>query len=361
MKIAMLIGSLQKGGAERVLVNLADYLTTKGHRVLLVTTYQREDEYVPNPQVKRIISEISEEEITGNRISNFHRRFKKLRNIWKQEKPTVVLSFIGKNNFMNILTTAFLPVATAVAVRGAPEAEYYSKWMRIMARGLFRFADGVILQTNASKSFFGKSVRKKAVILRNPISESFFRPRFQGERENTIVAVGRLDENKNHAMLIHAFDQIADTYPEYKLVIYGEGEDRDKITQLIQQLGRSDRIVLPGNSDNIADVIYRAKVFVLPSNTEGLPNTLIEAMILGLTVIATNCPCGGPADLIDHGVNGLLTPVRDTNKMKENLQIILNDLQLSDRLGENATKTSVIFRPEIVNAEWEKYLISLHK
>ena len=126
-------------------------------------------------------------------------------------------------------------------------------------------------------------------------------------------------------------------------------------------MGRSDRIKLPGNSDNVADVIYKASAFVLPSDTEGLPNTLIEAMILGVPVVSTDCPCGGPADLIDHGVNGLLTTVSDIEKMKENLQIILNDLQLSEKLGENATKTAVIFKPEIVSAEWEKYLISLHK
>ena len=361
MKIAMLIGALCKGGAERVLVNLADYLVTHGHSVTMVTTYQRENEYFLNPQVKRIISDITPKETTNSRIINFKRRFAKLRKIWKTEKPDVVLSFIGKNNFMNILTTAFLPISTAVAVRGDPEAEYYSKWMRSMARKLFGFADGVILQTKASREFFGQSVRKKSVILRNPINESFFKPRFQGERDKIIVAVGRLDDNKNQKMLIQAFDQIADDYPEYKLIIYGDGENRSKLTQLIQQLGRSDRIKLPGNSDNVADVIYKASAFVLPSDTEGLPNTLIEAMILGLPVISTDCPCGGPADLIDHGVNGLLTTVGDIDKMKENLQIILNNLQLSEKLGENATKTAVIFEPEIVSAEWEKYLISLHK
>lgn len=361
MKVAMLIGALQKGGAERVLVNLADYLTNRGHQVVMVTTYQRQDEYALNPKVKRVISDITEEETTESRITNFKRRFCKLRSIWKLEKPDVVLSFIGKNNMMNVLTTAFLPVSTAVAVRGEPNAEYYSRWMRFAARLLFVFADGVILQTEASKKFFGRRVRKKAVILRNPINATFFRPRFEGERDKEIVAVGRLDNNKNQELLIRAFAQISADYPDYKLIIYGEGENRDKLTQLITQLRVEEKVFLPGNTNNVADVIYKTCVFVLPSDTEGMPNTLIEAMILGLTVIATDCPCGGPADLIDHDVNGILSPVGDVNMMKENLQKVLNNLQHADEMGRNATKTADIYRAEQVYAEWEKYLISRYK
>lgn len=107
------------------------------------------------------------------------------------------------------------------------------------------------------------------------------------------------------------------------------------------------------------DVIYKTRIFVLPSNTEGVPNTLIEAMILGLTVIATDCPCGGPADLIEHGINGLLTPVGDTSKLKDCLQIVLNDLKRADEMGENATKMKNIYYPDKVYKEWENYLNSL--
>lgn len=361
MKIAMLIGALSKGGAERVLVNLADYLVTEGHSVTMVTTYQKEVEYSLNPKVKRIISDITQEETTNNRLENFHRRFRKLRNIWKTEKPDIVLSFIGKNNMMNILTTAFLPTAAVVAVRGEPNEEYYNKGLRIMAKTLFAFSDGVVLQTKASAEFFGKRIRRKVSILRNPINPAFFKPRYEGERENTIVAVGRLDANKNQELLIRAFAELAKTNIDYSLVIYGEGENRKKLEQLIVQLDMEDRILLPGNVENVVEAIYKTRVFVLPSNTEGMPNTLIEAMILGLTVIATDCPCGGPAELIEHGVNGLLTPVGDIDKMRENLQFVINNLQKANSMGQEATKIGVIYSPEQVYLDWEKYLISKGK
>ncbi len=359
LHVAMLIGALTKGGTERVLVNLSEYLINNGVMVTVVTQYQKENEYPLNPRVKRILSDITKEECSKSRIINFRRRFFKLRNIWKQEKPDVILSFIGKNNMMAILTSRFLKIPVAVSVRGEPSMEYYNSWMRFMARHLFKMAEGIILQTKQCMDFFPKPVRKKAVILKNPVNRAFFKERYEGEREKELVAVGRLDANKNHEMLIRAFAAIADRYPEYTLTIYGEGELREYLGELVSELGMEGRVRLPGTITNVQEAIYKTRVFILPSNTEGVPNTLIEAMILGLTVIATDCPCGGPADLIEHGVNGLLTPVGEVEKMKDNLQIVLDDLQNADLMGRNAAKISHIYQPEIIYKEWEDYLCSL--
>lgn len=359
LHVAMLTGALTRGGTERVLVNLTAYLIRHGARVTVVTQYQKACEYPLAPGAKRLISDITEDERSRSRIVNFKRRFGKLRTIWKKEKPDVILSFIGKNNMMAILTSRFLKIPVAVAVRGEPAMEYYNGWMRFMARHLFKYAEGVVLQTRQCFEFFPEAVRRKAVILKNPVDPSFFRERYEGEREKVIVAVGRIDANKNHEMLIRAFAGLAEEYSDYKLIIYGEGELKEELKGLIEELGMQGRIQLPGAVSNVRDAIYKARVFVLSSNTEGVPNTLIEAMVSGLTVIATNCPCGGPAELVEHGVNGLLTPVGDVAGMKDNLRIVLNDLQKADMMGKNAAKTSGIYRPEKVYKEWENYLNAL--
>ena len=359
LHIAMLIGSLTKGGAERVLVNLADYFVNKGYCVTMVTQYRLADEYALNEKVRRVISDITPEQTTGNRVINFARRFEKLRNIWKKERPDVILSFIGKNNMMAILTSRFLRIPVAVSVRADPVEEYYSSWMRFMARHLFSRADGVILQTSGCFDFFPEGVRRKAVILKNPISGGFFRERYEGERDKTIVAVGRVDENKNHELLIRAFSGIAEEFPDYRLIIYGEGDLRQHLGELVRELGLSDRVLLPGSIGNVADAIYKARIFVLCSNSEGVPNTLIEAMLMGLTVVATDCPCGGPADLIRSGYNGCLVPVKSIDKMKEKLQYLLNNLQIADELGRNAVKTRDIYAAGKVYGEWESFLCSL--
>lgn len=357
--IAMLIGALTKGGSERVLVNLADYLAEKGYRVTMVTQYRKENEYPLNPKVARVISDITQEETTGSRIVNFKRRFGKLRGIWKRERPDVILSFIGKNNMMAILTSRFLKIPVAVSVRGEPAEEYYNAWMRFGARHLFALADGVILQTRRCFEFFPEQVRKKAVILKNPVNTSFFRERYEGERDKIITAVGRVDDNKNHEMIIRAFAQIAEEFPDYKLIIYGDGESRERLIKLTRELGLQDQISLPGSIDNVADAIYKTSVFILSSNTEGVPNTLIEAMLMGLAVIATDCPCGGPAELIQNGHNGILIPVGDVKALKENLQMLLNNLQMMQELGNNAMETADIFSPEKVYGSWEEFFLSI--
>ena len=354
--IALYISSMRKGGAERVIANLAQYLDEKGYHVVLVTTHKVEIEYEVPETVKRILSEPDECELQGGRIRNFLTRFRKLRRIWKEEKPDVIVSFIGKNNIMAILTSLGMGISVAVSVRGEPGEEYYNGVLRFLARNLFRLADGVILQTKRCMEFFPQGVRKKAIILKNPVNPVFFREPYRGEREKTIVAVGRVDENKNHEMLIQAFAGIADEFPEYRLIIYGDGDKRSDLLKLTRELKLEDRISLPGNIDNVADAIYKTRVFVLSSNTEGMPNTLIEAMISGLTVVSTDCPCGGPAELIVHGVNGLLSPVKDVNAMKENLQYVLNDLHRADEMAHEASKTSDIYDVNKVYLEWERYL-----
>lgn len=358
LHIAMLIGALTKGGSERVMINLAEYFTGKGYRVTMVTQYKKENEYPLNESVKRVISDITEEETTGNRLVNFKRRFCKLRTVWKEIRPDIILSFIGKNNMMAVLTSQFLHIPVVVSVRGEPNMEYYNSWMRFMARHLFVRAAGVVLQTKKCYEFFPEKIQKKAVVLKNPVNPLFFRARYDGEREKTITAVGRIDANKNHEMLIRAFAGIAGEFPDYQLIIYGEGELRRDLIQLTEKLNLKDRISLPGSIDDVAEAIYKTRVFVLSSNTEGIPNTLIEAMLMGLTVVSTDCPCGGPADLIEHGVNGILTPIGDRDKMKDNLQYLLKNLQNADEMGRMASKTVDIYRPEKVYGAWEEYLCS---
>lgn len=355
-KIALFISSLQKGGSERVMVNLAEFFYRNHYDVLLVTQYKREDEYEIIPDIKRVYSEPLQDQLQGNRLQNFMTRFRTLRRIWQEYKPDVILSFLGKNNLMAIATSRFLPVRTVVSVRGEPTMEYEGKLMQFLAKWLFRYADGVVLQTKMAMQFFPKRVRKKAVILPNPLNPLFVKNKYEGAREPLIVAVGRTDENKNHAMLIHAFARIASEYPNVNLCIYGDGNCKEQLEQLVKEKELTDRISLPGTVTNVAEHIYKAQIFALTSNTEGMPNSLMEAMALGLPVVSTDCPCGGPSTLIEDGVNGLLFPVGDAYALADAFRKILSDPQYAQKLGDNAYKIVEELNPDKVNGEWRKYL-----
>lgn len=358
-KIVLFISSLQKGGSERVMVNLAEYFYQRQYEVVLVTQYKQSVEYDINPNIKRVYSEPDESLLQGNRIHNFRVRFRTLRNIWKTEKPDVILSFLGKNNLMAIATSRFLPVKIAVSVRGEPTMEYEGKLMQRMAKIMFHLADGIVLQTRQAKDFFPKGVRKKSVIMMNPLNPAFIGRRYTGEKTNEIVAAGRMDVNKNHMMLFHAFSKIADEFPYMKLVIYGEGECRQEIEAIAKEKGLQERVIMPGNVNNLADRICSAKIFALTSNTEGMPNSIMEAMALGIPVVSTDCPCGGPAELITPEENGLLVPVGDAFALSDAFRRILIDQEFADKLGENAYQSSKAFLPEKVNADWERFLTGL--
>lgn len=358
-RIALFINSLQKGGSERVMVNLAEYFHEKNYEVILVTQYKKEVEYEISPEIKRVYSEPEEAALQGGRIHNFKVRFCTLREIWKTYKPDVILSFLGKNNLMAILTAAFLPAKVAVSVRGEPTMEYEGRKMQVLAKFLFGFANGVIFQTDMARKFFPKRVRKKSIVLPNPLNPAFMRDRYMGRKEDVIAAAGRLDENKNHAMLIRGFALIAEEFPTMQLVIYGEGESREKLEKLVKEMGLEERVTLPGSVSAVADHIEKVRIFALTSNTEGMPNSVVEAMCLGLPVIATDCPCGGPAELINDGEDGLLVPVGDEQALAQAFRQVLRSPDFENKLRENAYKIQQAMAPERVCGMWERYLKQL--
>lgn len=354
-KIAFYIGSLHKGGAERVFVNLAGYFREEGYRVVMVTQYQKEDEYILPDGIERILSDIEEQKVSPSRVVNFFRRLNKLHAIWKEQEPDLVLSCIGKNNFMTVVTAAGTKTKPVVSVVGEAKEEYPGRVMRMLADILFSRAAGIVLQTERSRAFFCKKVGERAVILPNSLNTDFIRPRYEGEREKRIVSVGRMDANKNHEMQIRAFAALKDKYTDYELVIYGDGELRSYIEETAAKLGVADRVFLPGVVPDVASHIERASLFLLTSYSEGVSNALIEALALGLPVIATDVPSGGTEELMTDGENGLVIPAGDLEALKKAMDRLLGDAAYADRLGREAAKIQDRLSPERVNPLWKTY------
>ena len=358
-KIIFYLSSLTKGGAQRVILNLTESLLKKEYEVVIVTTLEEENEYELPGGAKRILSDLTPEEITKSRWKNLKHRYLKLRNIWKKEKPDIIVSFIGKNNIMAIVTSLGLKIPVAVSVRGEPTEEYYNKVLRFLAKYLFRFASGVILQTKESRQFFPKKTLQKAVVLPNPLNPVFLEKPYEGEKEKKIVLVGRIDSNKNQRMAVQAFAKIHEKFPEYYMEIWGEGEERESLFSYVKELGLKDKIFLPGATNQVKEKLETATLYVLPSNTEGMPNSLMEAMALGIPSISTDCPCGGPAELITDGFDGLLVPVGKVNPMAEAMERVLSDNDLREKLSINSLKIRERLDPIAVNNQWEEYLNSL--
>lgn len=355
-KVCFYMANLAKGGAQRVIVNMTQYLLGQDYDVTIVTTSEAKVEYPLPEGAKRVISDISETETGKSRISNFYKRCAKLRGIWKEEHPDVIISFIGKNNMMAILTSLFTKIPVLISVRANPTMEYYNPLLRLISKTFFVLADGLILQTDQQKAYFPKMIQKKATILPNPLNEEFLKERKVVERKKQIISVGRVDANKNHRMLVTVFDKLAEQYQDWQLLILGDGEEKSQLDDAIAQAKHKDRIHAPGNSDEVADRMAESRIFVLTSREEGMPNALMEAMATGLAVVATDCPCGGPAMLIDEKENGMLFPVDDAVALEKALHELLNDSVLEQKLGRNAYKIREELSLQKVGEAWESYI-----
>lgn len=389
----MYIGSLQKGGAERVMSGLSDFIFEEGYRVTLVTTYLAPNEYevrhaawkaVPagapraelvadldeNPVwvdpeggeeggIKRVFSALLKSEQKG-RVTNLRLRHKKLTDIWRELKPDVVLSFMGKNNIMAISTATREGIKVVASVRADPDMEYGTMALKAGMLSTFGKAAGIAVQSSGAMNRFPAFIRKKCTILPNPMDISFVRKRYVGEREKSIVMVARLNANKNQAMVMEAFAEAAkDKFSDYRLVFYGDGPDRLSLQRKAASLGIGERVDFKGNVKHVAEHIEKARIFVLASNHEGMPNSLIEAMSLGLACISTDCPCGGPRDLIKDGYNGLLVPVADKEAMTTALISLMENDNLAENLGKAATNIQKKFAPDVANLAWKQYIDSI--
>ena len=174
-----------------------------------------------------------------------------------------------------------------------------------------------------------------------------------------MVQSGRLVDFKNQAMLLRAFLKVRKKHPDYSLRIYGP-DSRDGTKQELESIIRDncaqDFITLMGGSDELERELPRAEIYAFSSDYEGMPNALLEAMTLGMAVVATDCPCGGPRTVIDHGVNGLLIPVGDEKAMEAGINRLIEDKQLAQALREQARRISGRINGQAVLAQWKSYI-----
>lgn len=350
------INAINGGGAERVIIQLAHHFATVGYRSILVTSFiDNNFEYkVPN-NVTRI--SIEKKEIKQSKFSRNFSRIKELRNLIKEYKPAAVISFMAEPNFRTIIATRGLKTKTIVSVRNDPNREYMGTLGRIVGKYLMPKANGCVFQTDDAKKWFPEELQRKSSVILNEVKEEFFD--VERTEYKDVVVVGRLNRQKNHNLAIKAFTKIAFKYPDINMRIYGEGNLRDTLETTIRDLQMSERIILCGATDNVASVLKYARIFILSSDYEGMPNCLMEALAAGVPSISTDCPCGGPKMLIKNGYNGLLVPVGSEAELAKSIDDLLCNIEKAEQIGRNAKIEAKNYRPEIVFKRWREYIESI--
>jgi glycosyltransferase involved in cell wall biosynthesis len=352
MKIAFITRSMWAGGAERVIAELVKYMTQKNIECEIFTLDKEKVLYtIPDNVKMHAIGEISPIKSIDKLL-----RYKELRRLLKSSKPDIVLALPEDIGIYVIPAMIGTGIPVVVSERNNPWVMPWKKETRLLRKLFYPLASGYIFQTRLAASFFSKKIQKKGIVLPNPLDLSRVPEPFEGVRRKEIVGAGRLDKQKNFPLLIRAFAEFYKTHPEYKLTIYGEGKLLEDLKDLAKSVLPSGVFSFPGRKTDLLDHIRESSIFILSSDYEGMPNVVIEAMAMGVPVISTDCPSGGPAELIDNGVNGLLVPVGDLKAMSEAMSMVAESQSLAKRLGGNALNVRDRFNASIVVENWMEYL-----
>lgn len=351
MKIVFLSYLHGFGGAEKQNVMLANAMAERGHDVTLISICADNNCYPLDERVKYTY--------LPDRKSNVFRiitRYQDIKRKLKEIEPDVTVNFWFQSAYMTAIMKKSITGKVVYSERGDPGDKEYSGALGLIRELTLPRIDGFVFQSKGAQNYFNKKVQKRSTVIPNPVfvkAEDY--PEVK-ERRKAIVTVGRLHPQKNQKLLIDAFALIADKIPEYTLEIYGDGELKDELQRQIDELRLTDRVFLKGTSKQIHKLIYDAALFVLSSDYEGLPNTLLEAMALGIPSISTDCKPGGAREIIENGVNGMITPIGNKEELAKIMLQVLRDRSIQQSFSANSRATVSKYYPDLIYTNWETKL-----
>lgn len=346
-KIALFVGTLGGGGAERAMLDIARGLAQRGFVVDLVLM-RAEGPYLEDvPDCVRVVDLNATARLaTLAGLTRYLRR----------QRPDLLLSTLASANVAALVANILVGRRVAVVVR---RASHYSmeyadhgpggRATLILERALWRVADAVVANSfGAARDLkrIAPGIAPSVRVIHNPVvwpdhrtkaAEPVEHPWF-AQQTPVVLAAGRLINLKDHATLLRAFALVAKARPA-RLIIIGEGEERDNLGTLAHELEIPDLVELPGFRRNPFAWMAKASVFVLSSVYEGSPNVLIQAMACGTPVVSTDCP-SGPREILQDGTLGALVPVGDHSAMAEAILAAIDDPIESTRLMSRANDYS---------------------
>lgn len=373
MKIVYCIaGTRHSGGMERVLANKANYLVEHGFEVVVITTDQHGEApfFHLDERIKCYDLGINYEENNGSSFLNklIHypgkqwKHRKKLSELLKRERPDITISmFCNDVSFIPDIKDGSKKVLE-IHFSKYKRIQYgrkglwklADKWLSIQDEKWVRRFDKFIVLTEEDRRYWGE-LDNIAVI---PNARTFI-PSHVADMENKkVIAVGRYTYQKGFERLIEVWRLVASDFPDWRLEIVGDGEEKEKLKGLIDRYGLENSLALVPANDEIEQHYLSSSVYVMTSRYEGLPMVLLEAQAFGLPIISFCCKCG-PSDVVKDGRNGFLIEEDDVETFALQLKKVLADVNLRKKMSENALVSSEQFSVELVMSRWIELFKSL--
>jgi GalNAc-alpha-(1->4)-GalNAc-alpha-(1->3)-diNAcBac-PP-undecaprenol alpha-1,4-N-acetyl-D-galactosaminyltransferase len=352
-KILIVSHGIGDGGAQRVTAMLVNGFFDKGYDVRVVTSAPSDNEYKLKDGVE-YYPIIAGQKHTVERVLY---RIKEIRKNIIDFRPDYILTLSAIPNMMTIIARGMHKIDIVVSERTDPSKHPDNRLAVILRNILYHLPKRIVFQTEEARDYFPETIRNKGMIIPNALTPTLPEP-YYGVCEKVIVGVGSLSDQKDWMTGIKAFELLAKENKDYRLVIYGDGIERDKLEEYIENCSDlKDRVSLPGFVSDVHEKIKNASVFISSSRYDGISNSILEAMGLGLPCVCTDAPVGGARYLIKDHENGILVPVGDYYQMYQALKSIVENDELKKRLGKNATYVRSKFDYKRILNQWEKVLI----
>lgn len=317
-KVCFLVGNLnESGGTERVPTLIANKLVNIGYDVSILNLVDGKDPFFSlDSKVKNF--SLYERKLSFKK--NYLGAIYKIRNFVKEKRITHLIVVDSGNCLFTIPALAYLDIKHICWEHfnfknnnGAKQRD----WSRILAA---KYCDFVITLTNRDKEFWYQGIKKvKAQIVTIPNPQPYEAVYSYPSKSNKVVlAVGRLLPVKGYNLLLSAWNQVVKNLPDWQLIIVGEGRERSNLTEFINENNLHNNVKLVGNTKNVTQYYEQASIYCLSSYYEGFPMVLLEAQAFGLPIVAFDCDTG-PNDIVMQGINGLLVPPTDYQKLSESL------------------------------------------
>lgn len=352
-KILFYIERLSGGGAERVTANLANSFYENGFDVGIIVFEKSKSEYFINNNINKYYLDIKQ---SSNKIMQIFNNYKAVKKAINSFKSYTIISLstpiINKYLIVEMIKGKRKII---LSERNDPNNFPESTIMKKIRDFTYKYASSIVFQTRDAKEYFNEDIQKKGIIIPNQIKSDLPKP-YKGVRKKNIVNYCRLAKQKNLHLLIDAFNLLSNEYNDYTLTIYGEGPLENELKEYCKDYISQGKIIFKPYSTNIHEEILDSAMFVSSSDYEGISNSMLEALAIGLPTISTNCPIGGAKMFIIPYENGILVPVRDVNALYMAMKEIIENEEMADRFSINAIKVREELSEFNIYKKWLKVI-----
>lgn len=385
--IYIVLYTLSVGGAERHASSIANYLSKHGYNVKIILLQNDIVEYCLQDDIEVIpLSNLNYPNVVTNSKVSFANKlllktYKKIsenkynfldRKLYIESLYLRKLGFYfsTQNNIEHSIVLSFMtiPNITTAILKNkfryklilgeftSPQLEFEVDAPENRLKQMyFPNADGFVFQTYEQEEFYSYLESVKKIVIPNPIEEISVNP-FYGKRKKEIVNYCKHVKAKNLPLLIHSFAKLVKEYPEYKLVIYGDGPERNNTEKCVIDHGIQDNVMLRPYARNVLELVRDSAMFVSSSDREGISNSMLEAMAIGLPTVCTDCPAGGARMFIDSYKNGIIVPVNDSESLYKAMKYVIDNPDKASIMAENAINIKKTLEKNMILKQWHDFL-----